>query len=109
MGKFLAMHKIWTIQQLERKSDNDFVVNVHWKYSFAETPKDGGVQYYAETYGVISYTQSDNSKLIPYKDLTEQIVIGWVKESIDVQAIEKNLLDQIEAQKNPPILQGLPW
>jgi len=47
--------------------------------------------------------------LIPYEDLTEEIIIEWVKESIDLEAIEKSLEDQIEAQKNPPILTGLPW
>ena len=103
------MNKIWTIHQLERKSDNGFVVNVHWRLAFAETPEDGGIQCYADSYGVISYTQDEDSDLRPYEDLTEEIVIGWVKESIDLEAIEQSLEDQIESQKNPPILQGLPW
>jgi hypothetical protein len=103
------MNKIWTIHQLERQADNGFVVNVHLRYAFAETPEDVGIQYYADSYGVISYTQEEGSDLIPYEDLTEEIVIGWVKESIDLEAIEQSLEDQIESQKNPPILQGLPW
>jgi len=103
------MQKIWTIHQLERKSDDGFVVNVHWRYAFAETPEDGGVQYYADRYGVLSYTQSEDSDLIPYEDLTENIVIGWVKESLDMEDLDKDLENQIEAQKNPPILQGVPW
>jgi hypothetical protein len=103
------MNKIWTIHQLERKSDDGFVVNVHWRLAFAETPEDGGIQYYADSYGVVSYTQSEDSELIPYEDLTQDIIIEWVKESIDLEAIEKSLEDQIEAQKNPPILKGLPW
>ena len=48
------MNKIWTIHQIERKSDDGFVVNVHWRYAFAETPEDGGRQYYADSYGVVA-------------------------------------------------------
>jgi len=103
------MNKNWTIHQLERKSDNGFVVNVHWRYAFSETPEDKGIQYYASRHGVLSYTQSEDSDLIPYEDLTEDIVIGWVKESLDMEDLDKDLENQIEAQKNPPILQGLPW
>jgi len=104
------MNKIWTIHQLERKADDGFVINVHWRYAFAETPEDGERQYYADTYSVTSYTQGPEAEsYIPYEELTEEIVIGWVKESIDLEAIEKSLEDQIEDQKNPPILQGLPW
>jgi hypothetical protein len=103
------MNKIWTIHELERQADNGFVINVHWRYSITDTGQ-AGKDYYADTYGVASYTQDTEAEsYIPYEDLTEGIVIGWVKESIDLEAIEKSLEDQIEAQKNPPILQGLPW
>jgi len=103
------MNTNWTIHQLERKSDNGFVVNVHWRYAFVETSEDGEIQYYADRYGVISYTQAEDSELIPYEDLTKEIVIEWVKESLDMEEIEESLKNDIDTQKNPPILQGLPW
>jgi hypothetical protein len=103
------MKKTWIIHQLERKSDNGFVFNVHWRYSFMDSD-DSTKTYYADNYGVASYTQDPESEnYIPYEDLTEEIVIDWVKASLDMETIEKNLSEKIEQQKNPPVLTGVPW
>lgn len=104
------MEKIWYISQLERKAEDGFVVNVHWRLSMTDTDNSGKT-YYADTYSVASYTQREED-VIPFEDLTKEIVVGWVKESIGeeaLQSIENHLIQQIEAQKNPPILTGLPW
>jgi len=106
------MTKTWTIHQLERKSDDGFVVNVHWRYSMTDTDETGKY-YYADTYSVASYIEDPEAEdYIPYEDLTKEIVVGWVIESLGeerMEEIEKSLEDQIQAQKNPPILTGLPW
>jgi len=103
------MEKKWIIHQLERTADNGFVVNVHWRYSMTDTD-EADKTYYADTYSVASYTQDVESEdYIPYEELTKDIVVGWVKSSLNMEAIEKNLIDQIESQKNPPIITGLPW
>jgi len=106
------MKKTWTIHQLERKSDDGFVFNVHWRYSFTDTD-DSGKTYYADTHGVASYTQDPESEnYIPYEDLTEEIVIDWVKDYLGEEGLENmenNLSQQIENQKNPPVLTGVPW
>jgi hypothetical protein len=106
------MEKKWIIHQLERKSDNGFVFNVHWRYSITEID-ESGKQYYADSYSVASYTQDEESDdYIPYEDLTEEIVIGWVKSSIGEEQLdnmEASLLQQIENQKTPPTLSGVPW
>ena len=106
------MEKIWTIHQLERQSDNGFVVNVHWRYSMTDLD-EVGKYYYADTYSVASYTQDpETEEYIPYEELTKEIVVGWVIESLGEERmaeIEKSLEDQIQSQKNPPILTGLPW
>lgn len=99
------MNKNWTIHQLERKAENGFVVNVHWRLSIT----DG--EYYADTYSVSSYTQSEED-YIPFEDLTKEIVVGWVEKLLGKEKIEKIILsleEQIENQKNPPIKTGLPW
>jgi hypothetical protein len=46
---------------------------------------------------------------IPFEDLTEEIVFGWVQATLDVEAMEDSLLAQIEEQKNPKTLKGLAW
>jgi hypothetical protein len=102
----------WTIHQLERKSDDGFVVNVHWRYSMTDTDQ-AGKNYYADTYSVASYTQDPEAEsYVPYEELTKDIVVGWVTASLGEERmlkIEQSLTDQIAAQKNPPILTGLPW
>ena len=92
----------WTIAQLERNSDNGFVVTVHWRYSLTEDV------FFAETYSVLSFTQ-ESEDFIPFEQITEADVIGWVESSMDMEAIQESLQLQIDSQKNPPILKGLPW
>ena len=52
---------------------------------------------------------------IPYADLTEDIVIGWIKDQLGingVESIEAALAGQIETQKKPeptPEVTPLPW
>jgi hypothetical protein len=104
------MQKTWTIHQLERKADNGFVVKVHWRYSMTDT-NALDVDYYADTYSVLSYTQFEET-FIPFEDLTKEIVVEWVKETLgeeQLHTIEDSLIEQIESQKNPPIFVGLPW
>jgi hypothetical protein len=102
------MEKKWTIHQLERKSDDGFVVKVHWRYSITDTD-ELGKKYYADTYVVISYDVSKDVIIIPYDELTEEIVLGWLENSLDVELLDKKVVDQIENQKTPPILLGIPW
>lgn len=50
---------------------------------------------------------------VPFEDLTEEIVLGWVKEKLGaegVNTIEKEVKEDYEKQIAPPTTgQGLPW
>ena len=46
---------------------------------------------------------------VPFDQLTEANVLEWVQGAVDVEAIESQLAAQIEQQKEPPIVTGLPW
>jgi hypothetical protein len=48
-------------------------------------------------------------KLTAYEALTESQVVAWVKDKLDVEAIETGLAAQIEAKKNPVTANGVPW
>jgi hypothetical protein len=105
------MKQTWIIHQLERQATDGFVFNVHWRLAMSETVEDRN--YYADTYGVIAFTQNPESlDYIPYEELTEEIVVGWVKESLGeekLEEMEEMLSNRIENQINPPTLSGLPW
>ena len=92
----------WQINQMDRLTSDNFVVTVH--YSVTATDGD----YSANTYGTVGYTQeSDN--FIPFDNLTPEIVTGWVQTSLGKDTVEEALAAQIEAQKKPVQVSGLPW
>jgi hypothetical protein len=90
-----------TINQLERTTADDVVTTVHWNASVV----DG--DYSASAYGTQSFTRdADSPTLVPFADLTEATVVGWL--TLD-EGLEANLLAQIEEQKNPTSTTGVAW
>ena len=63
----------------------------------------------------VQFSTEQVGVFIPYEDLTEEIVIGWIKETLgesEIYSIEESLARQIEHQKNPPPtpqVTPLPW
>jgi len=94
---------LWTIQQMERLTADGFVVTVHYNVSAT----DG--TYNSCIYGTVSYTQQPGETFIPYADLTEAIVVGWVQTSLGKDTVEASLQSQINAQINPVQESGVPW
>ena len=95
------MTTTWTISQLDRKTADGFVTTAHWQ----ATAVDG--DYTASIYSTCSW--ADGTVNTPYADLTQEIVLGWVWESVDKQATEDALAAQIALQKAPVTAQGTPW
>ena len=93
----------WNISNLERNVADGKVTTVH--YTVDAT--DG--TYSAGAYGSIGV---DGDLVTPYKDLTEAVVIGWVKDQLGtdkVTEIEAALADQLEQQRAPKVAAGVPW
>jgi len=98
----------WTIATLERDlqpADMDgAVVVAHWRVSEV----DG--DYSASAYGTVGFTPDPTAPgYVPYADLTEEMALGWVWESVDKDATEAALAAKIEAEKNPVTANGVPW
>lgn len=90
----------WTVNPMERNLSNNFVTVAHWQC----VGTDG---YYSDSvYSTASWT---GEPTVPYDNLTEQTVLGWVWESVDKAATEAAIASKIEAQKNPITATGLPW
>ena len=96
------MNFTWNVVQMDRLTSDGFVVTVHYTVNAV----DG--EFTASTYGTVGYTQGEGS-YVPYADLTQEQVIGWVQESLGKDTVEAGLTAQIEAQKNPVQETGLPW
>ena len=92
----------WQIIQMDRLTSDGFVITVHYNVSAV----DGN--YSASTYGTCGYTQESES-FVPYNDLTQEVVVGWVQTSLGKDTVEASLQGQIDVQKNPVQESGLPW
>ena len=94
----------WHIANLERETADGFVLTAH----YTVTAEDG--TYSSGAYGSLGFERPD--KLIPYADLTEQMVIGWVKDAFGaekVTEIEAALQAQLDEQHHPSKASGMPW
>lgn len=88
---------------MDRLTSDGFVVVVHYNVSAV----DG--DYQASTYGTTSYTQTPGETYIPYDELTQAAVVGWVQDALGKETVEASLQGQIDALKNPVQESGLPW
>ena len=92
----------WNISQLDRQTSDGFVTTARWQANAT----DG--DYSASVYSTCSW--SDGTATIPYADLTQETVLGWIwANGVDKDATEASLLTQIELQKNPVTATGVPW
>ena len=102
----MATTTTWNIAQLERHTADGIVFTVHYTVA----ANDG--TYASSAYGSIGLEQPEGH-VIPYADLTPEIVIGWVQDKLGgaekVTEIEAALQAQINEQKHPTKAAGVPW
>jgi len=92
---------MYTMQQ----PDPDYVVNVLWEV----TGVDG--QYTAQIGGNTTFNSNQSPSFIPYDELTEATVIGWIPENAMASA-QACVQGQINSMINPPVSPEntpLPW
>lgn len=95
----------WTIAQLDRSLPDGAVYTAHWRV----TAVDG--DYSASAYSTASFTPDPASPdFVPYANLTEAEVLGWVWASgVDKFTTEATLAENIYLQQNPITATGVPW
>jgi len=94
----------WAVGTLERETTDGFVFTAHYTVSAKSAA------YSASAYGSIGFERPDS--LIPYSDLTEAIVVQWVKDALTeekVEQIEEALQNQLDEQAAPTKAAGVPW
>ena len=93
----------WNIAQLERETRDGYVFTVHYTID----ANDG--TYNAGAYGSIGLERPETD-LIPFADLTKDLVINWVKEKLgNATEIETALQKQLDEQHAPTKALGMPW
>ena len=94
----------WNIANLERETSDGYVFTAHYTID----ANDG--TYSAGAYGSIGLERPET--LIPYSDLTKELVVGWVKDKLgteQVESIEAALQARLDEQHAPSRASGLPW
>lgn len=95
----------WKIAQLERETADGLVIVAHYVVD-----AENGT-YRAGAYGSIGFERPEGD-LIPFADLTEETVVGWVKDQLTaekVAEVEAALQNQLDEQAAPTKAAGLPW
>ena len=101
----MAITKAWEINTLERELADGYVKKVIYRVKGLD-----GSEEKARATGAVELEKPKT--LIPYKDLTESTVLGWIKTKLGtykVAAIEKSLEDEIALIKSPVTEEGKPW
>ena len=94
----------WAIANLERETADGFIFTAHYTISAKSAA------YSAGAYGSIGFERPDN--LVPYSDITEEMVVEWVKDALTeekVEQIEDALQSQLDEQAAPTKAAGVPW
>jgi len=82
----------------EHDSHSDVVYNVHWRLNAESDQQDAeGNNYSASVYGTHSVNADDISDFIPFADLTNEIVTGWVTTGMGDDEVA-NLKSGLDAQ-----------
>ena len=110
----MAITYSWKVANLERTVADGKVGVVHYTVSAVSdvvnpNSEEGGF-YSAGAYGSVGL---DGEVSVPFESLTEEVVVGWVKEKLGgtekVAEIEAALAAQIEQQITPSTAVGVPW
>ena len=98
----------WKVNDVESVIADGGVTCVKWSCSATD-----GEQAYAVNGGeAILEPDATASDFVSYDDLTESVVMGWVKDSLgeeEVASIEEVLTAKVTAQMTPVKQTGLPW
>ena len=103
LGNPMTTTTTWNIAQLERHTADGIVYTAHYTVD----ANDG--TYSAGAYGSVGLEQPDPDDIIPYANLTPEIVIGWVQDKLNVEEIEDSLQAQLDEKNAPTTATGLPW
>lgn len=105
----MAINYTWDCKTVDvyptHDGHSDVVYVVHWRLNAESDQQDAeGNNYSASVYGTHSVNADDISNFIPFADLTNDIVTGWVTSGMgddEVANLKSGLDSNIENQINP--------
>ena len=103
----------WSINTLERELADGYVFTAHYSVNAVSSTLDPeGNPYSQGAYGSVGLERPEGD-LIAFDDLTQDQVIGWVKEKLGgaekVAEIEAALQARLDEVMSPTKINGVPW
>lgn len=97
----------WNIADLVFRTSDGIVFTAHYTVNAVDDIYEAG------SYGSVNLPEpAEGDTVIPYNDITPEIAVGWVKDTLgdEVTAeIQDQLQIKIDEQRNPIKASGLPW
>lgn len=107
----------WTVESLYTKDiegELNYVVDVEFTVSGEE--EVDGITYSSElNHNALKFEISEKEDFIAYDDLTNDIVVGWIKDSLGAETVssfEATVGGSIDSKITPPVepsKPALPW
>ena len=100
----MATTTTWNIANLDRETADGYVFTAHYTVNATDETYSSGA------YGSIGFERPET--LVPFADLTEETVVGWVKDQLTaekVAEVEAALQAQLDEQAAPTKAAGTPW
>ena len=110
----MVLSYTWKIKSIKKQDEpslqlDDIVVQIYWECTGTDENNISGTYHGATSWFA---WQADAENFIPYNDLTEADVIGWVENAVNMSLINEQILKQISAIAHPITEVGsdaLPW
>ena len=100
----------WAVTSMKVVDTDDIenaVIQTYWTKTGVDADGNSGM-FSGATHLSISTVDPDN--FVPYEELTQEIVIGWIQAVVNNQVhINEHIQKQIDQKKNPVIEKPLPW
>ena len=101
----MAITYKWDIPQMnahiESEGEDNVIYTVHYRYTGSE--ESGGETYSSTNIGTQGYTYVAGEPFVPYADTEafEDVVIGWLEDSLDVPAMQASIAATIALEITP--------
>lgn len=98
----------WNIANLERLCATGEIQIVHYT---VEAVSDDDA-YRSSAYGSVGLSRADANAMVPYADVTKEMVLEWLKAKLGdepIANIESALKERLREQRQPTKASGLPW
>lgn len=108
----MAITYSWKVDSMNARDEGDLenaVVQVYWTKTGVD---EDGVEGSCPGESTFSTANIAAEEFIPFDELTEEIVIGWIQSTINPsyhEGIDEQIQTSIDRNRNPIKNLGLPW